>query len=189
MNSQTCKICGSTKPLNEFYKNSTYTTGHESRCKECRKAYQADLYLLNLEDKRQYSRKYYHKNKEQRSKYRSEWYQKNKNKNNQYHKEWRRNNPERSRAQRKIENSRRRARIENAAGNYTTSEWMKLKEKYDSKCLACDRSEPEVKITPDHVIPLALGGSNDIDNIQPLCWGCNASKRSTIRDYRGKNNN
>ena len=77
--------------------------------------------------------------------------------------------------------------LENADGDYTVDEWLDLKEHYDNTCLACGESEPDVKITPDHVIPLAMGGSNSIDNIQPLCWGCNARKQARIKDYRAKN--
>jgi 5-methylcytosine-specific restriction endonuclease McrA len=39
-------------------------------------------------------------------------------------------------------------------------------------------------LTEDHVVPLSLGGSNDIDNIQPLCKSCNSSKRGRHIDYR-----
>ena len=71
-----------------------------------------------------------------------------------------------------------------ADGKYTANEWLEIKHKYDNKCLSCGRAEPEVKITPDHVIPLSKGGNNTIDNIQPLCWGCNAAKQDRIKDYR-----
>ena len=36
----------------------------------------------------------------------------------------------------------------------------------------------------DHIVPLALDGSNDLDNLQLLCKTCNLSKGTSIVDYR-----
>jgi hypothetical protein len=33
-----CKCCSENKPLSEFYRNSTYSNGYETRCKTCKKA-------------------------------------------------------------------------------------------------------------------------------------------------------
>jgi 5-methylcytosine-specific restriction endonuclease McrA len=81
-------------------------------------------------------------------------------------------------------NSLRRARILKSNGHYTVAEWRELKAKYDYTCLRCHKREPEIKLTPDHVKALADGGSNSIDNIQPLCLSCNSSKGAKHIDYR-----
>lgn len=80
----------------------------------------------------------------------------------------------------------RRARKKNATGTYTVKEWQSLKEQYEYTCLCCGLKEPEIKLTIDHVVPLIRGGSNTIDNIQPLCFSCNSKKRAKIVDYRLK---
>ena len=52
---------------------------------------------------------------------------------------------------------------------------------YDNRCLRCGRGD--VQLTPDHVVPLSLGGNNLISNIQPLCGSCN-SWNIKVLDYR-----
>lgn len=80
--------------------------------------------------------------------------------------------------------NRRRARKLAADGFHTENEWQYLKAFYDFKCLRCGRSEPEIQLTRDHVIPLTLGGTDSIGNIQPLCAHCNSKKSNKHIDYR-----
>jgi 5-methylcytosine-specific restriction endonuclease McrA len=67
---------------------------------------------------------------------------------------------------------------------FTHAEWQALKALHNHTCLCCARREPVIRLTPDHVIPLAKGGGNAIDNIQPLCQPCNSAKGTTTTDYR-----
>ena len=46
------------------------------------------------------------------------------------------------------------------------------------KCVFCGRSSKQVSLEVDHIIPFAKGGSNDIDNLQTLCFDCNRGKGS-----------
>lgn len=78
----------------------------------------------------------------------------------------------------------RRARKLFAKGSHTDAEWQALKAKYNFKCLCCGKQEPEIKLTRDHVRPLILGGSDSINNIQPLCARCNSKKSLRQIDYR-----
>ena len=77
----------------------------------------------------------------------------------------------------------RRARIHGAEGNHTKLEWLELKKEYAYMCLCCKQQEPFIKLTEDHIMPLSMGGSNDISNIQPLCWKCNNRKRAHFINY------
>lgn len=78
---------------------------------------------------------------------------------------------------------RYKARKKGAFGSHTRGEWDTLKAQYNWTCPKCFRSEPEVKLTEDHIIPISKGGSDNIENIQPLCLRCNCAKgnRESIR--------
>lgn len=82
----------------------------------------------------------------------------------------------------KARNHRRRTLKTAAGGSYTAAEWRNLVEHYGNKCLCCGRAD--VKLTVDHVIPVAKGGTSNIENIQPLCQACNTRKKDKTIDYR-----
>jgi len=83
-------------------------------------------------------------------------------------------------------NMRYKARKRNAEGSHTFGEWELLKKQYGCICPACGKSEPEIKLTEDHIIPLSKGGSDYIENIQPLCVSCNTRKHARIIIYSNK---
>jgi 5-methylcytosine-specific restriction endonuclease McrA len=70
--------------------------------------------------------------------------------------------------------ARRHARKLGAPGAHTTVEWIWLLQVWNWTCAYCGKAG--VALQPDHRIPLALGGSNAIDNILPACPSCNQRK-------------
>jgi len=71
----------------------------------------------------------------------------------------------------------RRSREMGAEGSWTADEWKVVKERQKGLCAIC---KLEKKLTVDHIIPLAKGGSNYILNIQGLCGNCNSRKWAKI---------
>lgn len=85
---------------------------------------------------------------------------------------------------------RRRARAYAArkasnGGRHSRTEWL-AKLRSFLRCPACRRRWPDIPPRPnrrysevrtkDHIVPLMLGGRDDISNLQPLCYQCNFSK-------------
>lgn len=195
-----CAKCGHWKPLAGFNKKLRFV---HSWCKEClREAYRA----APKKDKRAYYQAYNKANEEKRRQYRQAnrerqrehvrryitthseklrearrlYQERNKDKKREANRRWRRNNPDKALQK----DHRRRARLHDAPGRFTLKEWEALKCAYGHICLACKQPEPAIKLVPDHVIPIARGGANTIDNIQPLCDVCNKRKGARTIDYR-----
>lgn len=71
-------------------------------------------------------------------------------------------------------------RIRISLGTHTYGNWEMLKKQYNFTCPCCKKSEPTIKLTEDHIVPLSKGGSDLIENIQPLCISCNVKKHTAI---------
>lgn len=52
----------------------------------------------------------------------------------------------------------------------------------DHRCRYCGAAAPDVKLTVDHVVPVALGGADDPTNLAAACRDCNAGKSSSNPD-------
>lgn len=190
-----CSDCREWKPLAEYHRSKHTKDGLTYSCKHCNSARANAWGHANRERNRERKLRWRNANRERIKRVNRAWDQANRDKVIQFkaewrekhrdalaerRRQWRREHPE----QRQADRNNRRARLIQAGGQITAQEWRDLKAFYSHKCLACGRSEPEIKLTLDHVIPLADGGTHTIANVQPLCWGCNARKRATTVDYR-----
>lgn len=86
------------------------------------------------------------------------------------------------------EGQRRRSRLRSERlalarelGRHTDREWIELCQHHGYRCAKCNSEERLVK---DHILPIYAGGSDGINNIQPLCTRCNSSKGPDRTDYR-----
>lgn len=66
-----------------------------------------------------------------------------------------------------------RLRTGREMGVHSEAEWRALLARHQGRCAHCGTTE---RIERDHIIPLAKGGTDAIENIQPLCRTCNARK-------------
>lgn len=90
-----------------------------------------------------------------------------------YYAEWRAKNPEISKQHRR----NRRARIKSAIGKLSRNIEQKLFSLQKGKC-ACCKKPLDNDYHMDHIMPLALGGTNTDDNIQLLRSKCNLQKNA-----------
>lgn len=66
---------------------------------------------------------------------------------------------------------------------HSFGDWQLLKRQYGFRCPSCNVKEPEITLTEDHIVPLSRGGTDAIENIQPLCLKCNLRKHTKIIRY------
>lgn len=194
-----CSRCKTNLPSELFSKNLTRSTGMAPWCRECnvigatrwRKSHpQQYKQSRNVRNKR---------NAESIRRQKKQWNRRTRSNDPEYgrvakrkyhieHLEQSRANLKKWRASHRenriLEKQRRRARILGAINTLTLAQWTAIKKYYCYSCLWCRGKEPDVKLSMDHVVPLALGGAHAAFNIQPLCVRCNSIKRDRILDFR-----
>lgn len=69
-------------------------------------------------------------------------------------------------------------------GTHEQWEWWRLMCYYGKACAQCGSRE---RIHKDHIVPVSRGGSNGLENLQPLCGSCNLTKHDRAADYRWDN--
>lgn len=152
-----CLKCKIKYSKTAFHKNKNYEDGLAKYCKICMKII---------------SKKRYKEKREHILKVNSEW----RNNNREYFRNlvnsWRKNNRDKVRLYCNNRNSIQRGSF----GKLKQDEWEQIKKDFKYMCAICGKKEPEIKLTIDHIIPVSKGGSNLIENIQPLCRLCNSIK-------------
>jgi uncharacterized protein YdaU (DUF1376 family) len=70
---------------------------------------------------------------------------------------------------------------------HSKEEWLALVAVCGSRCARCSKHTDELEggvLCKDHIVPVYQGGSDGIDNIQPMCRNCNSSKGPDATDHR-----
>lgn len=62
---------------------------------------------------------------------------------------------------------------------FSTKRYMERLLDFNGRCAGCDcKCGGANGLEWDHVIPIAMGGDDTIENLQPLCKGCHRAKTS-----------
>jgi 5-methylcytosine-specific restriction endonuclease McrA len=178
-----------------FSQNRKNADGLQHQCKGCNRAYYEKnkarivarvMAAADPEQARQRASKWYAENKERawangaiwradnkdrKAAGAAKWAKENPEKRRQIGREWSARNPEHTKAKTREYRARKRG----ADGSHTAADVKKLLGLQRCRCAIC-KADISSGYHVDHVMPLALGGSNDKANIQLLCQTCNTSK-------------
>jgi 5-methylcytosine-specific restriction endonuclease McrA len=178
MTTRFCKKCGKSKPLNEFSKNKTKPDGLQSNCKSCNMAMCLDWEKRNPDKKSAKDKRYLQAHPDKRRAKRHRHYLKYAEKIIKRVVQWYTDHPEKQEAK----NRNRHIKTRGGAGKVSAAEWEMILRRFENKCVipGCERTD----LTVDHIVPLALGGTHTVDNIQPMCRHHNCSKGARAIDYR-----
>ena len=158
-----CSRCGESKPATKefFHARHDKPGGLAYQCKACRAAARMKWQKENRDEYLARKRRNYETH-----------YAANKAKIAAARREYRQKHPEAI----KVQRSKRRARMAGADGAHTADDVREIFALQRGKCAACG-GLLDKGFHADHIVPLALGGSNGRENIQVLCPTCNLSKR------------
>lgn len=76
-----------------------------------------------------------------------------------------------------------RMAVAKSKGRHTKKQWLDMLEFFEYTCVRC-LGDNGSNIEKDHIIPIYQGGSDGLDNIQPLCSRCNCQKGPETIDWR-----
>lgn len=141
-----------------------------SACKKCRSALGKQWRLKNADRCRENSKKWAVQNQERRKEIKRDWARAHREQTRPAERRWAQENPDKRRAA----FGRRRGRILDAGGSFTSADIEAIRIAQGNRCYICHKKLKKYHI--DHFIPLALGGTNEPGNLRLACPKCNTSK-------------
>lgn len=153
-------------------RHKAYRATHRDQQRQAERRWRAD----NPERARETQKRFRERDREHYRQLLRNWDRRNREKRRGFSAAWRKAHPDR----RAHISAKRRARELAAPGSQTYEQWLALLEEWGNRCAYCGASG--VPLERDHVLPLALGGGHEINNILPACRTCNSRKRLMARE-------
>lgn len=146
-----CRDCG--MPLND----ENNKPQHGRRCRSCR--YERQLVLTPRADRNAANRAWRTQNRERAKSHQAKFHDAHP-------------------AARAVYVNRYRAKYgpARASGDLTPAQWQSRLDEFNHSCAYCLRTG--VRLTQDHMEPIALGGPHTIENVVPACQPCNSRKHA-----------
>ena len=193
-----CTKCRIEKSNANFSKWANSKDGLQSRCKACQSEYRKcnaeeiakkkrEYVMANLEKILEYQREYKKANSEILAARQREYYKSNIERIAAATREYNKANPEKRAAHKR----NRKAKVRNAEGGHNGSDILSIFNGQRGLCANCKTKllkSGAKKYHVDHIMPIALGGSNWPENLQCLCPSCNLSKGAKHPDEWAKQN-
>jgi len=165
---------GPTQPITNFSKRKASSDGHTYTCKACEK---------------EQAKQNYHKRKkagkikmtpeehEARKQFYRDYYKENKERKKDYDEKYR--NTEEGRKAMRAGHARRRARLKEQKGE-PYERWEVIERDTVDGILACKTCGKTLErledVHIDHIMPIADGGIDELDNVRCICKNCNLTR-------------
>jgi 5-methylcytosine-specific restriction endonuclease McrA len=175
------KGCGETKPVSEFYRQSSSRDGFGHYCKVCAQAAKRARYAANPERDKAAKKRYADANRDKTRAAVSRWRDANRDRKRETDQQWRDANPDKVRA---WVHRRRAAKLSATVGSV---DYAVVCGQPGSCYLCGDPLDQDTHM--DHVVPLSRGGAHSYANVLPAHEACNLRKSDRLLTeldwYRG----
>ena len=184
--SKVCTKCGEEKPATaEFW--PTHQGKLKTPCRACKLEYLRVWQEANREHRLDYARQYRNDHPELIAERNRQQYESNREQRIARARAYRAEYPDRVAACNRrysqahpdviLAHSRnRKARVRGAEGSHTAADITAQYKRQNGRCFYCHETLDKYHV--DHVVPLALGGSNGPENLVVACASCNQAKHT-----------
>jgi 5-methylcytosine-specific restriction endonuclease McrA len=148
--------------------NAEYRAAHQEEIRAQRK--QRTITAAEREKRRQRGRLFYAQNRDKLIAFSKAYHKEHP----EVRKRWADAHPEAVKAIR----LRRKHAKRGVGSTLTAQQWAAIKDTFHHRCAYCGRKLK--RLTQDHIIPLAKGGTHSMDNVVPACLPCNQKKGTGV---------